>query len=285
VTSKTAVTAHVPFLAAILALSCRTAARDAARATTEAGARDAHARVEGAAADATADAAPKTRAIGPFEVPLVASDPRRKVYYVAPRSMEGPARLLANLHGVCNPPGYACGYWVQSASNVGFLVCPEGNSRCGGASGPPTWTEPLAKIDEDLEKAIAVVSERHPGEISREGAILTGFSLGAYSAVRIAERHPGRWPYLILNEANVSLDASALRAAGVRAVALVAGERGSQIEGEKRTAAKLVAQGFPARFWPMKDAGHHYSADIDTIMAEAIAFVLSEGAGAAGAAR
>ena len=34
-------------------------------------------------------------------------------------------------------------------------------------------------------------------------------------------------------------------------------------------------QGFPARLWVMKGAGHHYSADIDTIMAEAIAFVLT----------
>ena len=44
---------------------------------------------------------------------------------------------------------------------------------------------------------------------------------------------------------------------------------------EKRTIAKLAKQGFPARFWTMKDAGHHYSADIDTLMSEALAFVIS----------
>jgi len=184
-------------------------------------------------------------------------------------------RLIANLHGVCNPPGYACGYWVTSGSARGFLVCPEGNSHCGGAQGPPTWTEPHPAMAADLEKAIAVVDGRFPGEIGRDGAILTGFSLGAYAAATIARAHPGRWPYLVLTEADVPLDAAQLRTAGVLGVALIGGERGSQLAGQKRTVAKLVKQGFHAKVWVMKDAGHHYSADIDAIMAEAMDFVLA----------
>ena len=66
-----------------------------------------------------------------------------------------------------------------------------------------------------------------------------------------------------------------LRAAGVRAVALIGGERGSQVAGQRRTVEKLRKQGYPAKLWVMKDAGHHYSADIDTIMAEAMDFVLA----------
>ena len=38
---------------------------------------------------------------------------------------------------------------------------------------------------------------------------------------------------------------------------------------------RLAKQGFPARLWVMKGAGHYYSADIDALMAEAIAFVLA----------
>jgi hypothetical protein len=226
-----------------------------------------------ARADAAAvDAAIAERAIGPFEEPF---DGARNVYYVVPRK-PGRARLLANLHGVCNPPGYACGFWVSAAASIGFLVCPTGNSKCGASAfGSPTWTEPVAKMDEDLERAIAVVDAKYPGEVSRDGAVLTGFSLGAYAAAQIARSHPGRWSYLILTEANVELDAAQLRTAGVRAVAMLAGERGAMIAGEKRTIQKLERQGFPARFWTMKDAGHHYSADIDTLMAEALAFVTS----------
>ena len=102
--------------------------------------------------------------------------------------------------------------------------------------------------------------------------------MGAYAAYQIARAHPGRWPYLILNEANVPLDKAQLEAAGVRAVALIAGERGSQLAGERKTAERLAKQGYPARLWVMKGAGHHYSADIDAIMSEAIAYVLREGA-------
>ena len=234
-----------------------------------------------ASASASASAPASAPAIGPYELPF---DGPRTVFYVVPRARLGPHRLMANLHGVCNPPGYACGYWVQAAANVGFLVCPSGNSHCGGPSGPPTWTEPVTAIDADLEKAIAVVDANHPNELTREGSVLTGFSLGAYSAVQIARNHPGRWPYLIVNEADVPLDAAQLRAAGVKAVALIAGENGSQVGGERRTADKLTKQGFPARLWVMKGAGHHYSADIDTIMAEALAFVLAEGLGPDGGA-
>jgi len=175
---------------------------------------------------------------------------------------------------VCNPPGYACGYWVNAGADVGFLVCPEGNSTCG-ANGPPTWKEPQTKMDEDLEKAIAVVDKEHPNEIDRSDAVLTGFSLGAYAAANIARAHPNRWHYLILTEANVPLDAAQLRAAGVKAVAMVAGEIGTQLAGERETVKRLEKQGYPAKLWIMKGAGHHYSADIDQIMADALAFVLS----------
>ncbi|HVH41268.1 MAG TPA: hypothetical protein VM925_02965 [Labilithrix sp.] len=219
--------------------------------------------------DASVDA-PATRPIGPYEVPF---DKKRTAYYVAARSTARPARLLANLHGVCNPPGYACGYWVEAAASVGFLVCPSGNSTCG-ANGPPTWTESFPQMDADLERAITAVEARHPGEFGREGSILTGFSLGATAAYQIARAHPGRWPYLVLVEANVPLDKAQLEKAGVRAVALVAGEIGSQVAGERKTSERLAREGYPARLWVMKGAGHHYSADIDAIMAEAIAFVL-----------
>lgn len=211
------------------------------------------------------------RPIGPYEIPF---DGKRNVYYVVPASRKTPARLIANLHGVCNPPGYACGYWVHAASRHGFLICPEGNARCG-PDGPPTWKQSFPEFDEDLERAIAAVDAHYPTEIGREGAVLTGFSLGAYAAAHIAQAHPGRWPYLILTEANVPLDAAALRKAGIRAVAMIAGELGSQAAGEKKTVDRLVKQGFRAKYWSMKGAGHHYSADIDTIMSEALEFVTS----------
>jgi pimeloyl-ACP methyl ester carboxylesterase len=187
--------------------------------------------------------------------------------------------LIAGLHGVCNPPEYACGYWTAAAAERGLLVCPTGNARCSAASyHAPTWTEPETLMDADLEAAIAATAARFPALVApveeRRGAVLFGFSKGAYAAVRIAQAHPGRWPYLVLVEADVALEPSALRAAGVRAVALLAGEFSPSHRSERRTAAALERAGFPARLWVMPHAGHYYSPDIDTLMAEALDFVL-----------
>jgi predicted esterase len=218
------------------------------------------------------------REVGPFDTAF-AEGSKRNVYFVAPHESTcetKPHRLIANLHGLCNPPGYACGYWTGAASDRGFLVCPEGNATCG-AGGPPSWDESFDAMDRDLERSIADVSALYPNEVDRRGAVLTGFSRGAYAAPFLALAHPNRWSYLVLVEADVSLDAWSLRRAGVKAVALLAGEYGSQITGERATVEKLQKQGFPARFWTMSKAGHYYSADIDALMGEAIDWVVRQG--------
>jgi pimeloyl-ACP methyl ester carboxylesterase len=111
--------------------------------------------------------------------------------------------------------------------------------------------------------------------VTREGAVLAGFSRGGYVAVILAVRHPGRWPFLIVNEADVDLTLPMLQGAGVRAVALIAGERGTQLAGERQTAETLAKEGFPIRLWVMPKVGHAYSTDIEIIMQDALAFLLA----------
>jgi hypothetical protein len=76
-----------------------------------------------------------------------------------------------------------------------------------------------------------------------------------------------------LIEANANVTAAELRASGVRAVALIAGEIGSQLAGERKTTERLIKDGYPAKLWVMPGAGHHYSSDIESIMRDAIAWV------------
>ncbi len=183
------------------------------------------------------------------------------------------------IHGVCTPPSYVCGGWQGTASSLGVLVCPTGNTSCGrdGPGGPsgPTWEEAFSAIDADLELSIAAVRRQIAPPVTRQGAVLAGFSRGAYAAVIVAVRHPGRWPFLVLNEADVELTVPMLRAAGVRAVALIAGEWGTQLAGERKTEAALASEGYPVRLWVMPKVGHAYSPDIDAIMYDALDFVLT----------
>ena len=192
-----------------------------------------------------------------------------------------PWRLVGHLHGICYPPSYSAGRWLGAAVAIGVLVTPTGNARCGDPSvGPPSWEAPsweelVTIMDADLERSIAKVQAKHPGSIRRDGAILTGFSRGAYAAPVIARAHPGRWPYLVLIEANVPLSAASLRKAGVRAVALLAGEVGTEMAGERKTAAELAQAGFPVRLFVMPRVAHLYPEEMDTLMHDAFEFVLS----------
>jgi hypothetical protein len=231
------------------------------------------------------------RADGPYSLPLA---PGRSVFYALPREGDGaaagprPWRLVGHLHGICYPPSYSAGRWLGAAVDVGVLVTPTGNAHCGDTDvGPPSWEAPtweelVSTMDADLERSIGKVASKHPGSIRRDGAVLTGFSRGAYAAPVIARMHPGRWPYLVLIEANVPLTAAALRKAGVRAVALLAGETGTEIAGERKTDAALTDAGFPSRLFVMPHVGHVYPDDMDQLMADALAFVLAhEGDGQA----
>src|SRR5690242_16335030 len=68
---------------------------------------------------------------GPHDLPLA---PGRTIYYARPLDPAGPSRLVAHLHGICFPPSYSCGRWLGAALDVGVLVCPTGNARCGDAN-------------------------------------------------------------------------------------------------------------------------------------------------------
>jgi predicted esterase len=206
--------------------------------------------------------------------------PGRPIYYARPAGKDA-APLVAMLHGQCGAPPYACGTWLHAAVDVGVLVCPTGNARCGDSGiGPPSWEGPTWKelvtlMDDDLEASIAQVKAKHPQAMRRDVAVLGGYSRGGYAVPIIASRHPKRWPYLIVIEADATLTAEGLRRAGVVAVALVAGELGDQLPGMRKSADDLDAAGFPARLFVMPKTGHLYSANMEDVMQSALAFVLA----------
>ncbi len=184
-------------------------------------------------------------------------------------------RLIAHLHGQCAPPVYSCGQWLDAGAARGFLVCPTGNEHCTSPMGPAMWDESFALMDQDLERGIAVVAKKTDGGFGREGSVLTGFSRGGWAAIELVRMHPGRWPYLILVEADVTATLAHLKASKVRALAMIAGEQGTELPGEKKTVETLVAQGYPAKLFVMPKTAHLYSTNIDELMGQALDFVLA----------
>ena len=74
---------------------------------------------------------------------------------------------------------------------------------------------------------------------------------------------------------NAPVTAASLRKAGVRAVAWLAGELGTEIAGERRTDAELTSAGFPSRLFVMPRVAHLYPDEMDDLMRQAFEFVLA----------
>jgi pimeloyl-ACP methyl ester carboxylesterase len=209
--------------------------------------------------------------VGPYEAVML---PGRNVWYALPRALDQ-RRLIAHLHGQCGGPSYACAAWLDAGVERGFMVCPTGNEHCTSPIGPPMWDESFTLMDQDLERSIAVAQAKLDGGFTRDDAVLGGYSRGGWAAIEIVHMHPGRWPYLILIEADVTVTKAYLEASKVRALAMVAGEWGTELPGERKSVDDLKAAGYPAELFVMPKTAHLYSTDIDDVMRQALAFVLA----------
>lgn len=231
---------------------------------------------DASAADVVMDASPAKRSqIGPYELPML---PDRNVWYALPWQ-PGEHRLIAHLHGQCAPPVYSCGQWIDAGADRGVLICPTGNEHCNDSPmGPAMWDESFTLMDQDLEKGVSVVSRKlGDGGIDRRGSIMTGFSRGGWAAIEIVRMHPGRWPMLVLVEADVTINKAYLDSAKVRSVAMIAAEQGTELPGMKKSVEAMKAAGYPAELFVMPKTWHLYSADIDELMRQALSFVIDHG--------
>ena len=90
----------------------------------------------------------------------------RPIFFALPRAEGGGLRprWIGHLHGMCGPPSYACGKWIAAGTELGIMVCPTGNARCGDpTNGPasweaPTWPELVDAMDAALESSITKVT-------------------------------------------------------------------------------------------------------------------------------
>jgi pimeloyl-ACP methyl ester carboxylesterase len=137
------------------------------------------------------------------------------------------------------------------------------------------WDESFALMDQDLELGVSIVQKKLDGGVSRDDSVLVGYSRGGWAAIEIVRMHPKRWPYLVLIEADVTINKPYLEASGVRSVAMVAGELGSELPGEQKSVEDMKAAGYPAELFIMPKTAHLYSSNFDDVMRQALAFVLA----------
>lgn len=161
-------------------------------------------------------------------------------------------------HGMGASPEDSCPFFELAAKQAhALLLCPRGNA------GARAWQGAFNERRRSFDEAMKSVPSHAPGT-------LIGFSIGARMALDVALAEPGKWPSLILMAQKMTIDDKVLDAAGVRRVVLAAGELDGSFATMKVQAERLGAR---ARFVSLGKVGHHFAVDMDTRMAEAVAWV------------
>ncbi len=171
-----------------------------------------------------------------------------------PRPARRLPREIVYVHGRGeNPTAEGCPVLRALLMAEGYTRCPSGNTRLWGGF---DW------VGRGEEMASRLDIEESPLEPKLDAlakpSILFGFSQGGYVAPAILAARPGRFFAAILVGADVPLWKSGLERAGVRRIALAAGQWDRTYEGMKRTAKRLAREGFDARFVDLGAVGHTY---------------------------
>lgn len=178
------------------------------------------------------------------------------------------AGVAVYLHGISGRATNGCPRFRAGTAGHAWLVCPRGSVHLDG--GTSSWggtvTERASVVFRAEEAAVAA------GADAAGPRVLIGFSQGAMIALDHATRHPGRYDALVLVAGQIEPEATSLRAAGIRKVVLAAGALDMTYRDLERSTARLVHDGFDARFVSLGRVGHTYVAEDAAVLDDAIAW-------------
>ena len=196
---------------------------------------------------------------------------RPAVYYSSQRD-EAKRPLIVMLHGMCALPEYECPVFRTGATRDGWLLCAPGPAACAGGGGA-MWVGSTKALVQAVETPLRALGDRHAERIDARRKALVGYSLGAPAALRIALAQPGEWSGLMIVNAGVEPSAATVRKAGVKRIALVAGDRDRSAHKLKRAALRLQRAGVDARYFSMGAVGHYFDASSESRMVEALTWL------------
>lgn len=189
----------------------------------------------------------------------VASPRSSPAFVVRPADEASPRPVTVYLHGLWGDPRPGCSYFRHFVTDRSWLACPMSPGRLpnGGAS----WTGSVAARLATVDRARRSPSALTPTGVDLErGAVLIGFSQGAYEALRQARARPGRWRAVAFIGAYIHVTRAQLDAAGVRRAVFAAGRYDETWRTLRDTAERLQAEGYDARFVDLGLRGHGYAA-------------------------
>jgi hypothetical protein len=228
------------------------AGRGATSAATRAQVRSMESGRATAAGTLAADGAPRTKSA------LVRLAPDLVAYAGATGEGAMSAPVVVYLHGVHGRPENGCP-WMHATG--GWLLCPRADLVHEG--GTASWSG--VRTSELIARATRAAGA--------QATVLVGFSQGAYEVDALLRRGAVRARGVVLLAADVAPEADALRAAGVRRIALGAGELDPSFVVLRASAARLARDGIEVRLVSLGAVGHVYIADDPSVLRDAIQWV------------
>ncbi|MFC1643289.1 hypothetical protein ACFL5O_11505 [Myxococcota bacterium] len=122
-------------------------------------------------------------------------------------------------------------------------------------------------LQSTLRRSLAALQQQSD-TVDLQRKALIGYSLGASAALRAVTVAQGEWSGLMLVNAGLEPNATVLRAAGVKRVALVAGERDLSSPKLQRAAKRLLRGQVDARFFSLAATGHYFDASSEQRLLE-----------------
>jgi predicted esterase len=171
------------------------------------------------------------------------------------------------LHGARGRAANGCPAFRSGASELGWLVCPEAIEA--ERDGSWSWGADVLQQRPVVGRAIRAAEARGA---SSEPGVAVGFSQGSYVALDLVKASFASFRGLVLLAAELHPNVKTLRDAGVRRVALGAGQRDASYVSLEKEALRMENEGLEARFFDLGQVGHTYVVDDSAVLRDAIAW-------------
>jgi predicted esterase len=193
---------------------------------------------------------------------------------------DDPRPVVIVLHGNFDRPEWQCDMWQSVASWYGWVLCPRGVRTPWATEAEDRWTYRggAKTVSSEMMAALAALEFRFPGAVTREGAVLVGFSLGAILIPELIQLHPDRFDTVFLIEGGLKqLDRHLLsmKQRGVERIGLAMSTAGNRqkISGIRM---KIKRKGLVSVYVDMRGAGHNYRQDFSSTGQKALRYLLGD---------
>jgi hypothetical protein len=122
-----------------------------------------------------------------------------------PVGARAPRPVVVGIHGSKDSHTATCARWRRAFAGFAFIVCPQGVPYRGGLA----WGSP-AIMAERIDRALALLEERHGAYVAKGPVVYAGWSLGATRGPGVIALRPGVFEPVVLAEiGHTRIDANA----------------------------------------------------------------------------